>query len=395
MDTSMTNNSAADAPRVLFVDQAGELGGAELSLFDIIRCRPGPASTVLFNDGPFRECLEKIGADVQVLPLGKIGQVERDSGLLRAALGSSTLIVPLFKLAARARKADVVYANTQKSFVVGAVAARLAGRPIIWHLRDMLTADHFSPAMRKIAVSLANHLCAAVIANSHATADAFRQAGGTVPLHVVHNGIDPAAFDAIETADAVRWLRAELGVPEAPLVGVFSRLADWKGQHIMIDALGALPDVHAVLVGGSLFDERDYEAALRERVVQRGLTERCHFLGFRSDIPALMKAVDIVAHTSTSPEPFGRVIVEGMLAGRPVIATRAGGANEIIKDGETGLLVAPGDAKALAGAIAALLDPQSRHAGMAQRGDAAARSQFSLTACVNGVDALIAAYAKR
>ncbi len=91
-------------------------------------------------------------------------------------------------------------------------------------------------------------------------------------------------------------------------------------------------------------------------VESEGLANRAHFLGFRDDVPALMKGVDIVAHTSIAPEPFGRVVVEGMLAGKPVIAARDGGVTEIIDDGRDGLLVPSGDANALAAAIRQLAD---------------------------------------
>jgi glycosyltransferase involved in cell wall biosynthesis len=376
-------------PNVLFVDQAGELGGAELSLLDIIRTRDGPSSIVLFSDGPFRERLQAIDVPPTIMPLGAVEKIGRDTSL-RVALQASFGLPPIvLGLARRSRQADVIYANTQKSFVISALAAPLARRPLIWHLRDMLTAQHFSGAMRRAAIGLANKVSACVIANSQATADAFVNSGGTAEVKVVHNGIDPAPFDAIDEGKARQALRAEIGVADAPLVGVFSRLAHWKGQHVLVDALQSVPHLHAVFVGGSLFEERAYEEALRQRVLDAGLGERCHFLGFRSDVPALMKAVDIVAHTSISAEPFGRVVVEGMLSGRPVVATRAGGVLEIIDDGETGLLVTPDSVEDLARALNLLLEEPETRQHLAASGNAAARTRFSLAACVSQVDAII------
>ena len=165
------------------------------------------------------------------------------------------------------------------------------------------------------------------------------------------------------------------------MVGVFSRLAPWKGQHVLIDALTAVPDVHALFVGDALFPgDETYAEQLRVQARRHGLTHRVHFLGFRDDIPTLMHAVDVVAHTSTAPEPFGRVIVEGMLAGRPVVATRAGGPTEIIQDDVNGKLVPPGDADQLANVLRAFLSDPATTTRLAERGRKDARARFSIDA---------------
>lgn len=378
------------APRVLFVDQSAEMGGAELSLLDIVTARKQASQVVVLADGVFRARLLENGVDVQFMPLGSAGTISRDSGFAAALSSIPKLLSLVFGLARRARAFDVIYANTQKAQVLAAMAAPLARRPLVFHLRDMLTTEHFGSGMLKVAVGLTNRFAACVIANSEATAQSFRDAGGTAPMVVVHNGIDPAAFDAVDGDAARQALRHEIGVPTAPLVGVFSRLAEWKGQHVLIDALKLLPEVHAVLVGGSLFEERAYEEALRTRVAQAGLADRVHFLGFRNDVPALMKGVDIVAHTSTAPEPFGRVIVEGMLSGRTVIGARAGGVLEIIEPEKTGLWFEPGDAQDLARCIDKLLAEPGVAQRIAQDGERAARERFSLQACLGNVERVIA-----
>jgi glycosyltransferase involved in cell wall biosynthesis len=236
--------------------------------------------------------------------------------------------------------------------VVAALAGALARRPVVWHLRDLLTADHFGASQRRLATAVANRFVARVIANSRATAEAFIAAGGRPELvTVVYNGIDPAPFEAVTEANLDR-LRGELGLNGAPTVGVFSRLAPWKGQHVLLEALVDLPDVHALFVGDELFGaDEGYGSHLRARAAGLGVDERAHFLGFRRDVPALMRLVDVVAHTSTAPEPFGRVIVEAMLAGTPVVATDAGGASELIEQGRTGVLIPPDDAPALREAL--------------------------------------------
>jgi glycosyltransferase involved in cell wall biosynthesis len=308
----------------------------------------------------------------------------------RAALGAFGVAR---RVAAEARDFDLLYANSQKAFVVAAVAGRLARRPVLWHLRDILDREHFSGANVRLVIALANRAAVRVVANSQATADAFVAAGGLAHrVRVVHNGIDPAPFVGSGGGDEdAASVRGELGVPAgAPLVGVFGRLSPWKGQHVLIDALTRLPTTHAMLVGAPLFGEDAYAERLAADAKALGVDGRVHFMGFRADVPRLTRAADVVVHTSTAPEPFGRVLVEGMLAARPVIATDAGGAREIVRHGETGILVPPGDADALADAVASLLANRDAMAAMGAAGRARALAHFSLGATLRGVAAQVA-----
>jgi glycosyltransferase involved in cell wall biosynthesis len=373
-------------PRVLFLDHTGGIGGAELILLDVVKWHGAAGSVVLFADGPFRERLEEVGAEVGVLPApGAVNRVSREGKMVRN-LRSGPGVLRLARRVARLSEGyDLLYANSQKAFVVGALAGRIVGKPIIWHQHDLLTPDHFSRGLRRLAVALANHLVERVIVNSRATAEAFVASGGRAEkVRLVYNGIDPAPFGSIVQTE-VDALRRELGLDGVPVVGVFSRLAPWKGQHVLLEALTRLPGVHALLVGDAVFGEHAYAEALRDQSKTLGIEDRVHFAGFRRDIPQLMRLSGVVAHTSVDPEPFGRVIVEGMLAGRPVVATRAGGAVEIVEDGTSGVLVPPRDATALASALSDLLADPARADAIAEAGREAALEFFSLRAMLEGI----------
>jgi glycosyltransferase involved in cell wall biosynthesis len=373
-------------PRVLFVDHAGVLGGAELSLLDVAAALGARAEVVLLADGPFRETLERHGVRVSVEPMGALARVRKASGLPSpVALADAWRVA--HRLADRARAADVICANSQKAFVVSALAAWRAHRPLAWMLRDILAPPHFSRSNVRAVVALANWRAYRVIANSRATADAFIAAGGRAALtRVVHNGIDAAPFDAV-TDEAARAARRTLGVPEdAYTVVMLGRFHPWKGQQVLLDALTLLPGVHAIIAGAPLFGEDEFAVELTRQTARLGLSDRVHFAGFRDDAPTLLRAADAVVHASVYPEPFGRVIVEGMLARRPVIATNAGGVSELVADGETGMLVPPGDAPALAAAIAASRADPVRAASMAERGAARARAKFTVAAMVRGIE---------
>ncbi len=373
--------------RLLFVDQSGALGGAELSLLDIAeRYTSSGCHVVLLSDGPFRTALERAGVAVTVLPLPDAAAgVRREAGLRQMTRAVPGLLGAIRRLARQAEPFNLIYANTQKALVVAVAAGLRTGKPVVWHLRDILSAEHFSRTNRRLSVFLANHGTKRVLVNSRATGEAFVAAGGDRRLiGVVPNGIDPAPFDAVDDAELAR-LRLEFPLGDTPLLGLFGRLAPWKGQHVLIEALGRIPGAHALLVGDPLFGNEPYARTLIGLAQAHGVADRVHFLGFRHDVPALMRFVSIVIHTSTSPEPFGRVLVEGMLAERPVIATAGGGTSEIIEHGVSGLLLPPGDPAALAEAVLGLLGDPARAGALAAAGRREALRRFSVEAMIGAI----------
>ncbi len=391
--------SRANAPRTLFVTHSGVLGGAERSLLDLAEAWPAERRLFLLADGPVVAAARARGIPVELEPLGALGAVKRESGA--PGLGALADVARLSaRVAAVAKGFDVIHANSQKGFVVAAAAGLLARRPVAWHLRDILSTRHFSATNIRAAVVLANARAAAVICNSEATAAAFRDAGGRPALvHVVHNGLDPARFDAVRDADAAA-LRAELlgaAGSTAPFVlAVCARLAPWKGQHVVLAALDVLPAVHAWIIGTALFGEDAYARGLRDHAASLGVADRVRFLGEREDVAALMRAADAVVHSAVEAEPFGRVVVEGMLARRPVIAADGGGVREILRDGETGWLVKPGDPPALAAAVERLRAlPSAAREAVVAAARADAETRFSVGAMVDGVVRVLRGVAAR
>ncbi|HKH94237.1 MAG TPA: glycosyltransferase family 4 protein [Gemmatimonadaceae bacterium] len=374
-------------PTVLFVDHTGVMGGAQHSLLDIAESHREHGAVALFEDGAFASALEARGVRVLRIAGGDtLRRIKKSSVLpgVRPLVAAGRMARALAELA---RPFDVLYANSPKSFLVAALAGGIARKPVVWHLRDILGQGHFSATNARAMVTVANWRAVRVVANSRATADAFVAAGGDPSLvTVVHNGIDPAPFDAL-APDARGTVRAELGIPaDAFLVGSFSRLHPWKGQTVLLDAVARMPDVHALIVGGALFSgEAPYEAELRARAQLPSFAGRVHMPGARDDVPRLLAACDVVVHASVLAEPFGRVLVEAMLAERPVVATRAGGVPEVVTDGETGVLIPPGDAGALGDALDALRRDVVRTATLARRGAARARECFSRDAMLAGV----------
>ncbi|WP_371424273.1 glycosyltransferase family 4 protein [Tardiphaga sp.] len=373
------------APRVLFVCHTGAISGAELVLIDLVQPWVGEAA-FLFEDGPLHQALAAKGLKVRVSRWGKgLTDVRRDSSILKAFPLIGRLGAIIAELTGEARRHDVIYANSQKAFVLSAVAATLARRPLIWHLHDIISSEHFGATQRRVQVTLANYCTAKVIVPSQAAADAFIAEGGRKELvAIVPNGLDvpPDANTPLE-------IRRELKLPEGPLVGVFSRLAAWKGQHIVLQALAKTPGVSCIIAGAALFGEEPYAEKLNRMVADLGLGDRVHFLGQRNDVPRLMRAVDAMIHPSIDPEPFGRTLVEAMLAGVPVIATDAGAASDILEVGKAGTLVPPGDVDALATAITRVMSHPPELAGQLRYAEARARSHYSVDQMLQTVSSLI------
>lgn len=386
----MSEAAAEGLPRVVFAGHSAALSGAELGLLDTVPAFPD-ALVCLFEDGPLVGALQARGVAVKVLRAASgTLKLRRSSGLMGALRAVPDLLRLARGLAQQLRPGDVLLANSQKAWIVAGLVAALHRHRVIWHLHDIVSASHFSPLMGRIGAWLANRYAGAVIVNSAATGESLAFRGVRRGLiRVVYNGVDHVAYQGLGEGER-RALRVQLGIPAGRvLVGLFGRITPWKGQHVLLEALKALPGIEAILVGAPLFGEDAYLHSLQQTAAQPALAGRVRLLGHRSDVPVLMQTVDIVVHASTAPEPFGRVIVEAMLARRPVIATRAGGVTEIIADQTDGWLIPPSDARALAAAIATLAGDAARATSLAQAGQRKAQQCYSVERMVHGIQQVV------
>jgi glycosyltransferase involved in cell wall biosynthesis len=362
------------ATRILFLHDTAIIGGAELHLLSVARHFRETSAVVLFADGPFRQALETAGVRVRVFPSEWAARGVRREGPHFSPANVASVIRLAWLTARVARGSDLIYANSPKALLVSSIARLVRRKPVIWFLHDLLTETHFSPQSIRLLVATANRCAARVLANSNATAVAFVAAGGRGELaRVVYYKFDPAPF--IDTGVELSAVRAELGPDELRIAGIFSRITRWKGQDIVLRALVNVPSVMAVFVGAE--EDVVFGEELRRLVHELRISDRVRFLGFRNDVPQLMRVVDCVVHVPTDPEPFGRVVVEGMLARRPVIATRAGGIPEIIENGVSGILIAPGSPDELAEALRRVFSDSVAAVEMAANGQARALSCFS------------------
>jgi glycosyltransferase involved in cell wall biosynthesis len=376
---------------VVFLDQSGQLGGAELFLADLAQACSEWSRVLLLEGGPFVEMLRERGVLVETvsLPAGA-KSVSKSAGVGSMLKAAPQMLSFYQEVRRRLQDANLVYCNTPKAIVLGGLIAWLSRRNLVVHLHDLLTDEHFSPMNLKLLQFFARR-AGLVIANSNATAETFVATGGRrAVVEVVYNGFAPELFarpkNFVKSA-----LRAQLGLPTGRLIGIFGRLTRWKGQHVALEALRSLPGVHLAVVGEALFteDDRSYRDELQRTAEEPGLQGRVHFLGFRSDITALLQAMDVVVHCSVAAEPFGRVIVEAMLAETPVVATRGGGVDEIVTDGQDGFLVPPADPAALALAVGKIIQDPELAAKVSSVALESARERFSMEKTVGRICQLL------
>ena len=364
---------------VLFLDQSGQPGGAELCLADTAAYFRTRSRVILFAHGPFEQILRGRGVEVSVIEASRrLSKITKEAGLGDFIPALPELAGFLAALRKEIRKSDLVYFNTAKALLHGVVAGLGSRAPSVFHLHDLLIPEHFSRLNIRLITHAANRT-RGVIANSQATALAFQEAGGNVPVHVIPNGFDASRFAPLPDA-AVLAAREEFHAGAAPVAAVFGRIARWKGQDLLLRAASEIPDLRVWIIGEPFFtgDDHCYARELRELAASPTLAGRVDFLGQRDDIPLLMQAADVIVHTSVVPEPFGRVVAEGMLSGKAVVASRAGGPAEMIRDGETGWLFPPGDAGELASAIQNVLGLPDRGRSTGLLASEAARKQYSL-----------------
>ena len=383
--------------KILFVTHAAHYGGAELFLRDMVihADRSGRDWPIAFlAEGPLQKELLEAGLSAKTVSAGaQILNLKRGSSL-RDALSALFSIYAVVSVLIREFQAyDIICANSQKSLFLAGLAARLARKPFVWILHDLVNDRSFSSAMRRALVFFANHMTSAVVANSQAAKAALVECGGRADkISVVYNGFDFAAdFSGRATGSDRAALLTQAGLSAAsPTVGVFGRIAAWKGQHVLIEAVADIPDLQAIIVGDATYQDSSYFDRLKAMVADKNLAARIKFLGFRKDVHLLMSAVDIVAHTSTEPEPFGRVVVEGMAQRRPVVATQGGGVGEIIDHAENGLLYRPGDSAALAEALRSIIDDPAMASRMANEGHRKVTSHFSIQRSFDDLDGVFA-----
>ena len=386
--------------RVAYLTPTGVIGGAERSLLDIMSAIRQAAPEVRMNliaaaDGPLVGRASALGVHVRVLPMAKSLMGAGDSGIvashpnplvigarmLRAGIAawpySRSLDHTLAELGP-----DIVHSNGIKFHGLTGFLTR--GVPVVWHIHDFLGARPLAAH----ALRWAWRRAAAAFAVSRAVAnDARATLGGEHPIEVIHNAVDTDLFSPGHpdgpNLDRLAGLPAEM----RPIVrvGIVATYARWKGQDLFLRAAARIlsmstRELRFFVVGGPIYSTTGSQfttAELRSRAAELGIGNRVGFVGFVESVAEVYRALDIVVHASTRPEPFGLTIAEAMACARPVIVSQEGGAAELFTDGHDAVGFQPRDVDSLARAIVTLADDPARRTHLAGHARQTVLERFS------------------
>lgn len=364
--------------RVLYVNQTSQVSGAERSLLALLEgLGEEVEESVACPRGELSGAVRGLGIDVAPI-VGtqasfRLHPLHTGRGLLD--IGRSSLQV---RRLARRVGPDLIHANTTRASLLALLARRGAGPPVLAHIRDWAPEGRFS----RFVLGLIARRADAVLANSAYVARQFDGLALREPVRVVHNPVDLRRFDPAAVDGGA--VRRELGLAaDATVLAVVAQLTPWKGQDDAIRALAAMPsrspETVLLLAGsakfsaaGTQFDNRAYEQGLHRLVGELGVADRVRFLGERSDVPALLAATDLLLLPSWR-EAFGRIAIEAMAMGVPVVASVAGGPAEIVREERDGLLLQPRRPEAWAMALGQLVADRERRAAMGREARVRAR----------------------
>ncbi len=352
--------------KIMYVSHSAEIiGGAEQCLFFLLKNLDRDKyipTVVLPYEGPLKDKLEKIGVKTEISPVGwwtygsnalsTQGDLKERSGKL------ATLI--------EKEEIDIVHTNTSV-IAEGAIAAKMTGRPHVWHLHEFLDGH---PSLKPViplylAYRFIDLFSDPVIVVSHALKKSVSNFIDPERLSVIHNGIDPEEKTGSEGS-----FRKELVVSEgALLVCTVGPVVKEKGHMTFIEmaakVLNAKKDVQFISIGGKI--DSGLWSAIENKIEGYGLKDNIQFLDFRTDVRRILNEIDIYV-VSSEMESFGLAAIEAMASGKPVVATRCGGPEEIVVDGQTGFLVPSNDPISLAEKILTLADDPEKRKAMGLKG---------------------------
>lgn len=358
--------------RVLYVDHAESVGGAEHSLLLLLkhlnreRFQPLLACTA----GPLPERAAAMGVPVHPVSMPRLRG--RPGAMLDLWRGAQALVDVV-----RREKVAIVHSNVMRASFYGALASRLTHCPFVWHVRDIHAQGWYVRMMRNLAdrTIAISRAVARPLGDSHAA--------------VIYNGLDLHEFDPY-SIDGVAF-REELAVRgDTLLVGIVGRVRPWKGQRLFLKAASQVAErvsgIHFLIVGDTIFRAKeDYIGELKRLAQDQGIAGSVTFTGHRSGIAQILATLDILVHCSEA-EPFGRVLIEAMAMAKPVVAFADGGVPEIVVDGQTGLLVPPGDVAALSAGIERLLQNEPLRRAMGQKGRSRVEAMFTAEEMTRNVE---------
>ena len=375
--------------KILFVSHLSEKVGAERSLllllknldrryFEPIVALPGP--------GPLREEIHHLNIKTYEIksPWWVIGRNWTIRQFRRSIIREFIALFGLYKII-KQEKVDLVYTNTIVNFS-GAIITFISKKPHIWHIREIIIDNpdlHFF-LPHKTLFRFISRTSNRIITNSNATADQFLSNNSNKNVRVIYNAVDveefknPKTFPNIGGLKSTDWLVAVIGILQ-------KRKAQDDAIRAVKIAKETIPNIKLLLVGGG---SEEFKKYLKELVSKLNISDSVIFTGYRDDVPQILPHCMVLLMPSWD-EPFGRVVIEAMAAGVPVIGTNRGGVKEIIWDGITGYLVPPKKPSKIAEKLIYLFHHQDLAKEMGDKGKEIVKKKFSVQKHTKSIEKVI------
>ena len=379
--------------KILFLQSTSEIGGSDISLLRIVGHldkRVYEPIVGLPQDGPLVEKLKQAGSGVVIFP--EMMKLTSRKNVFYPLFYLVNYPWAVFRIAAWIRKNGIalVHTNTLHN-LYGFASARLAGRPHVWHVREIVLQ---SRVMLQIERRLALHFSDRIVVTSDAVAENFLpDIRHRRKVTKISNGVDLREFRP--GLDGSRILH-DLGFPKgAPLIGLVARLDHWKGVETFLEAAALAaqknPAARYLIAGGPVPGREDYARQMKQRARDLNLDGRVQFTDWRYGpkvMPEVYAALDVLVLASSWPEPFGLTVIEAMASAKPVIVTNHGGPQEICIHDHTGLLVTPKNPQAMADAMTELMEDPGKRKTMGQAGRKRAEALYDERDCAKKIEAV-------
>jgi glycosyltransferase involved in cell wall biosynthesis len=369
--------------KILYLDHTSEMGGAEHNLVDLLTHLDRTRLTLhvaTTPGGPLVDHCQALTVPVSFLDFSAEARFTSREQIQAAPWSLLLKLLPellsvrqQLRQIMREQRIDLLQTNSLKAHLLGSLAVWGTSTPVLWHLQDLVTQRGNARNLLDLCARLVQPRVVCI------TEAVRRDLSPNVQklAQVIYNGIDPNRFRGQLPN------RAQLGIPEDRfLIGLVGHLIPWKGHRYLLEAAAQLrvhyPHLHYLFVGGEILQFQGQAQILRQEVARLGLTDCVTFGGIRKDIPDVMASLDLLVLPSEN-EPFGRVLIEAMAAGKPVLATAGGGVPEIVVHEETGLLVPVGDVDALAAGIRRFVEEPELVKRCGEEGQARVARHFTLT----------------
>jgi glycosyltransferase involved in cell wall biosynthesis len=347
------------------------IGGGEISFLDLILGldrRKWVPIVWLPEDGSINNCLKENKIETRVVSLPPLRGRSLFIGFIKTILQLKRQFIQ--------EKISLTHINGARAMLYAGLAAKLAKIPAVWHVR-VLERDGWLDKIRGLLASI-------IIANSKAVAQSIKPYQGKKECYVVYNGLTLEKWGNAARADLHQRFNIRGGIPVILYTG---RLSKWKGIDTLIKACAELKKqgilFYLLIVGQPDKYEPEHERFLKKLAEKENIAEEAIFAGWQDDVPALMKAASVLVLPSHN-EPFGRVIIEAWASGLPVIATKAGGAAELISENQDGLFFEIDDTMGLTEKLKLILTDKLL-AKMLQENGIKKVAQFSLNKHIENI----------